>query len=125
MAMWLRGAYSLFPVVESQNSVNPFPIPETWPRAFAMVVTQAGVAALWGARDPSGRIFLYAEHLRGHPEPSENARAILAECPWIPGVIHTMGSEENRSEVVRSYRKLGFASEGVAFRSRCLPAPAT
>jgi len=102
----LRGSNGCFSVAETRITVNPFSIPDAWPRAFAMAVTPTAVAALWGARDPSGRIFLYAEHLLGHPEPSENARAILAQGPWIPGVL-TMESEADRCQVVRLYRKLG------------------
>ena len=82
----LRTTSGSFSVPESQITVNPFPIPEAWPRAFGMAVTPAGVAAVWGARDPSGTIYLYAEHVHPHAEPSQDARAIKVPGDWIPGV---------------------------------------
>ena len=46
----LRGTSGGFTVPESQIIVNPFPIPDAWPRALAMVAERTCVAALWGAR---------------------------------------------------------------------------
>ena len=53
----LRNTSRSYAVPESQITLNPFPIPKEWPRAFAMVVTRDKVAAVWGPRprckDPS------------------------------------------------------------------------
>ena len=84
----LRGSSSGFYVPEPQIVVNPFPIPDAWPRGFGMAITPAGVAALWGARDEGGTIYLYAEHRFSHSEPSQNARAIREKGEWIPDVIN-------------------------------------
>ena len=46
----LRTNPGVFSIPESQFVVDPFPISNAWPRAFGMVVTPNGVAALWGAR---------------------------------------------------------------------------
>jgi len=103
----LRCNNGIFCIPESQITVNPFEVSATWPRAFGVVVTPTAVAALWGARDPSGTIFLYAEHLFPHPEPSQNARAIGALGDWIPGVLNMKGSQADRYKVVQLYRQLG------------------
>jgi predicted phage terminase large subunit-like protein len=103
----LRGVHGIFSVADSQFTVNPFAIPEAWPRAYGMVVTPAAVGALWGARDPGGTIFLYAEHLFSHPEPSQNAKALQAQGSWIPGVLNLNGPQADRYRVVELYRQFG------------------
>jgi hypothetical protein len=55
-----------------------------------MTIQPSGVAALWGAEDPSGTIYFYSEHQFAHPEPSENARAIKQLGGWIPGPKKTL-----------------------------------
>jgi predicted phage terminase large subunit-like protein len=99
-----------FSIHESQLTVDPFPISDAWPRAFGMVVTPNAVAALWGARDEAGTIYLYAEHLLPHGEPSENARAMKRPGGWIPGVIHPSSIKASQSErdgIARIYREQG------------------
>ena len=44
----LRDCGGVGRVAEEQIVVNPFTIPETWPRGFGMAVDPNGVAALWG-----------------------------------------------------------------------------
>ncbi len=106
----LRTVSGSFSVPESQIIVDPFPVSEAWPRAFGMAVTPAGVATLWGARDPSGTIYLYAEHLHPHAEPSQNARAIKILGDWIPGVINVSsitGSQMEKYAIAQIYHELG------------------
>jgi hypothetical protein len=101
-------------VPESQITVNPFPISEEWPRAFGMAVTPTTVAALWGARDAGGTIYLYAEQFP-HAEPSQNARAIRALGDWIPGVINfscLKGSQAEKDKIRQIYRELGLNMQG-------------
>ena len=110
----LRDSGNSFSVAESQLIVNPFPIPEAWPRAFGMAVTATGVAALWGAQDMNGTIYLYAEHRLPHAEPSENARAIKAWGDWIPGVMHVAsvrGSTADKYRIADLYRDHGLRLE--------------
>lgn len=107
----LRSNKGIFSVPESQIIVNPFDSSAAWPRAFALVVTPTAVAALWGARDPGGTIFLYAEHLLPHPEPCQNARAIQALGGWIPGFLHINGSQGDKPRIARLYRDLGLNIE--------------
>jgi hypothetical protein len=102
----LRGMRATFGVLESQFVVDPFPIPDNWHQAFVVTVTLGGVAALWGARDPNGTIFLYDEHVLWDPEPTQNARAIRQRGAWIPGLVHTptiKGSPNEKYSVTRLY----------------------
>ena len=106
----LRTTSGSFLVPESQIIVNPFPISEAWPQAFGMAVSRNAVAALWGARDPGGTIYLYAEHLFPHAEPSQNVRALRALGEWIPGVINLSsikGSQADKESIAQLYRELG------------------
>jgi predicted phage terminase large subunit-like protein len=103
----LRNTGATYRVPESRIMVNPFFIPEEWPRVFAMVVGRDKVAAVWGASDPGGRIYLYGEHAWPHAEPSENARAIRARANSIPGLIHCASGSSDRHRVTLLYQQLG------------------
>ena len=106
----LRTNGSVFSVPESRIVVNPFEIPESWRQAFGMAVTRNGVAALWGARDTCGTIYLYAEHCSPHAEPTENVRAIQGVGSWIPGIINlssVKGSQPEKERIVQLYRSQG------------------
>jgi predicted phage terminase large subunit-like protein len=106
----LRASTGSYAVAESQITVNPFEIPEAWPRAVGMAVTRNSVAALWGARDPAGTIYLYTEHSCPNGEPSQNAKAIKTPGDWIPAVINfssSKGSKGEKDQIVRLYRELG------------------
>ena len=103
----LRSAGASYVVPEARITVNPFPIPAEWPRSFAMVVARDKVVAVWGAQDPGGRIYLYAEHALPHAEPSENARAIQAREDSIPGLIHVANGSTERHRVAQLYQQLG------------------
>ena len=75
-----------------------------------MAITKYSVAALWGARDPSGTIYLYAEHLVPDTEPGRNANAIAELGDWIPGVLNLsalQGSQDDKRQIMRLYRRLG------------------
>jgi len=106
----LREYGGVFGVPESQIVVNPFPIPEDWPQGFGMAIQPGGVAALWGALDPSGTLYLFAEHQSSHAEPGANALAIKQLGAWIPGVLHSAslpGSMAARDSIAQIYRKQG------------------
>jgi hypothetical protein len=68
-------------------------------------------AALWGAYDREAETwFLYAEHYRGHAEPSVHAAAIRARGEWIPGCIDPAArgrSQDDGKKLTDSYRDLG------------------
>jgi hypothetical protein len=72
------------------------------------------VAALWGAMDDAGTIYLFAEHVCSHGEPSENARAIKAPGSWIPGTINLSrigGSQIDKYRIAELYSEQGLKVE--------------
>lgn len=82
------GAGAIYPIPESEIIVPFMPIPDYWPRSYAMDVGWNRTAAVWGAWDPNDwTCYLYAEHYRGQAEPSIHADAIKARGQWINGVI--------------------------------------
>lgn len=109
------GSGAIYPIGESDITVEPFEIPAHWPRAFGMDVGWNRTAAIWGARDPeSGMIYLYAEHYYAHSEPGENARAIRARGEWIPGVIDPAArgrSQVDGEQLLQNYLDLGLDVE--------------
>jgi len=109
------GAGSIYPLPESEISCDPFPIPDSWPRAFALDCGWNRTAAIWGARDPgSGVIYLYSEHYQGQGEPASHAQAIRGRGAWIPGVIDPacLGSSQiDGRTLMDMYRNLGLVLE--------------
>jgi phage terminase large subunit-like protein len=82
------GSGAIFPVPESDITVDPFDIPPHWPRVYGMDVGWKRTAVIWGAWDRENDVvYLYAEHYRGQAEPSIHAEAIKAKGDWVPGVI--------------------------------------
>jgi hypothetical protein len=72
-----------------------------------MAVTPNAVAAIWGGRRSAGIIHVYAEHLRPHGEPSENARAIRKVGDCISGVINFSGLKGGQAEKNRLWQIYG------------------
>ena len=105
------GSGAIYPVAESEISVDPFQIPPHWPRVYGMDVGWNRTAALWLAQDPESRTYYaYAEHSYAHAEPSENARAIRGRGEWIPGVIDPAAggrSQVDGTQLIEQYRELG------------------
>jgi phage terminase large subunit-like protein len=82
------GAGAIYPVLEADIKVQPFILPEHWPRAYGMDVGWNRTAAVWGAHDrDSGVWYLYSEHYRGQAEPSVHSSAIKGRGDWIAGAI--------------------------------------
>jgi len=106
----LRESTGVFRVPESDLVMDPFHMPAEWPRAYGLAIQSNSVAALWGARDLSGTIYLYAEHQFPHAEPSANARAIERLGSSIPGVISAAlvrGAQDARNSIAQLYRQQG------------------
>lgn len=105
------GSGAIYPVPESEITVEPFEIPTHWPRAYALDVGWNRTAALWLAHDrESQTVYLYAEHYRGQAEPSVHAAAIRAKGDWIPGVIDPAArgrSQRDGEQLIKEYRDLG------------------
>lgn len=93
------GAGVIYPVPESAFVVEPFDLPDHWPRAYALDVGWNTTAAVWGAWDrQSDCVYLYSEHYRGHAEPSVHADAIKGRGAWMWGAIDPASSGANQAD---------------------------
>lgn len=105
------GSGAIYPVPESEILVDPFEIPEYWPRAYALDVGWNKTAAIWGAKDQqSSTIYLFSEHYRGQAEPAIHAEAIKSRGDWIPGVIDPASrgrSQQDGNQLLQNYIDLG------------------
>ena len=105
------GSGAIYPVPESEILVEPFEIPESWPRAYALDVGWKRTAALWGAIDlESETVYFYSEHYQSHAEPSVHAEAIRGRGDWIPGVIDPASrgrTIKDGERLIDNYRDLG------------------
>lgn len=105
------GSGAIYPVPESDVTVQPFPIPEHWPRGYALDVGWNRTAAVWGTMDrETDTLYLYNEYYRGQAEPSVHAAAIRARGEWMIGVIDPAArgrSQKDGSQLMQDYTDLG------------------
>lgn len=79
------GAGAIYPVVEDDILVDPFRLPEHWPRAAGMDVGWKKTACIWGAYDPKSDIwYLYSEYYKGYAEPAVHADGIKSRGKYMP-----------------------------------------
>jgi len=92
------GAGAIYPVPEEDIVVEPFQIPEWWPRLYGLDVGWNKTAAIWGALDrDTDTLYLNSEHYRGQAEAAVHAKAIRMRGEWMPGVIDS--AARGRSQV--------------------------
>lgn len=107
------GAGAIFPVSETDILVEPFVIPDYWPRGYGMDVGWNFTAAVWGALDRENDIlYLTHEYKRSQAEPSIHAAGIKAPGTWIPGFIDPASrgrSQRDGGQLLNDYRDLGLA----------------
>lgn len=107
------GTGRVYPVEEKDFIVEPFLIPEHYPRAFGMDFGWSNpTAAMFGAVDPNtGTIYIYDEHRQSEQEPAYHATVLRAkDAHWIPGVCDPSGlgsSIQDGKQLISEYRKLG------------------
>jgi phage terminase large subunit-like protein len=105
------GSGAIYPIPESEIFVPDFPIPEHWPRAYALDVGWNRTAAIWGALDrETDTVYFYSEHYRGQAEPVIHAQAINARGEWIPGVIDPAArgrGQKDGLQLMQAYIDLG------------------
>lgn len=105
------GSGAIYPVAESEVAVDPFEIPEHWPRVYALDVGWARTAAIWLALDRETQTaYAYSEHYRGQAEPSIHAESIRARGDWIKGVIDPAArgrSQADGQQLMVQYQELG------------------
>lgn len=109
------GSGAIYPVPETEIVCDPFKIPNYWPRCYALDVGWNKTAAVWGAwNQDDDTVYLYAEHYRGHAEPSVHAAAIRAKGKWIPGVIDPAArgrAQKDGDQLIQNYVDLGLLLE--------------
>lgn len=91
------GSGAIYPVAEEDIAVDDFPVPNHWPKAYALDVGWKNTAVVWLAWDrESDTVYLYAGYKRGQAEPAVHVDAINARGKWIPGVCDpaAMGSSQ-------------------------------
>ena len=105
------GSGAIYPVVEDDVIIEPFSLPDKWPRACGMDVGWKKTAAIWGAYDQkSDTWYLYSEYYRGYAEPSIHADAIVARGRWLPVVVDCHSdrhSEAGGNALLTTYERLG------------------
>ena len=105
------GSGAIYPIPESDIQIDPLPIPDYWPKVYAMDVGWRRTAALWGAIDRENQIvYIYNEYYRSQAEPIIHATSIKARGEWIPGVIDPASSASNIKDgksLMMEYEELG------------------
>jgi phage terminase large subunit-like protein len=105
------GSGAIYPVPETDFLIDPFPLPDAWPRGYGMDVGWNFTAAVWGAWDRStDTLYLYHEYKRSQSEPSVHVHGIRAPGLWIPGFIDPASRGRNQkdgTQLVEDYKALG------------------
>lgn len=109
------GSGAIYPVPESDLLVEPFKIPDFWPRGYGMDVGWNCTAAIWGAlnRD-TDTLYLTNELARSQAEPSVIAHGIKAPGEWMPGFIDPASrgrGQKDGSQLFSDYQQLGLRLE--------------
>jgi len=105
------GSGAIYPVPESDLLVEPFKLPDFWPRGYGMDVGWNCTAAIWGAWDrQTDTLYLTHELARSQAEPSVIAHGIKAPGDWIPGFIDPASrgrGQKDGSQLLSDYVQLG------------------
>lgn len=105
------GSGVIYPVSEDLWAVDPFRLPEHWPKAFALDVGWNRTAAVWAAwnRD-NDTVYIYDEYYVAEAPPQVHADAIRARGDWIPGVIDPASrgrSQRDGVALIDEYTNMG------------------
>jgi hypothetical protein len=91
------GSGAIYPIQEDDLLCDPLPIPDHWPRAYALDVGWRKTAVLWGAWDRDADVYyLTHEYYRGEREPITHAHAIRSVGRWINGCIDPAAGTSQR-----------------------------
>lgn len=116
------GAGAVFPISEDEITLDPFPIPAYWPKAYGLDVGWGGglgnggkTACIWITCNPdTNQYFLYSEHYEAHAMPAVHAEAIKARGRWIQGVIDSQAVQTSATDgrsLMDQYEELGLNIE--------------
>ena len=110
------GSGAIYPIALDEFVIDPVPLPEHYPKLYAMDVGWNVTAAVWGAWDQaSDVVYLYSEHYRGQAEPAVHASAIKARGEWIPGVIDPASKGRTQTDGKQLYKM--YRDEGLNLRT--------
>jgi len=105
------GSGAIFPILESDITCEPFPIPNYYARCYGFDVGWNWSVAIFAAIDrENDKVFLYDEYVRSQAEPAIHAAAIRARGDWIPGVIDPAAkgrSQNDGTKLLEAYSDLG------------------
>lgn len=104
------GAGAIFPVSEESFVIEPFEIPDHWPRAYGFDVGR-NTAAAWIAYDrDSGTLYTYSDYFCVEGLPSTHTSSIQARGKWIKGAIDTAArgrAQTDGENLFQMYKDLG------------------
>lgn len=105
------GVGAIYPVEQSEFTVDPFPIPAYFAKGYGLDVGWNRTAGAFGAWDRDADIiYIYTEHYRGQAEPSIHADAIKARGEWLTGAIDPAAngrSQKDGEQLIENYRAHG------------------
>lgn len=105
------GAGAIYPIEQSQITVDPFAIPPHFAKGYGFDVGWNRTAAIFGAWDrDSDVLYLYAEHYMGQAEPSTHAVGIRTRGDWLIGAIDPASrgrSQNDGTQLLSTYRENG------------------
>lgn len=117
----MLGSGAIYPVAESNITVEDFAIPAHWKKCFGMDPGWNYTASAWIAQDPDTQgLFLYSVYKGEKAEPSIHAAGIKARGDWILGVIDPASAGAGQADgkrLIDLYTtlglRLGFADNSV------------
>ena len=117
------GAGAIYPIPEQQMLIDPFPIPDHWPRSYGMDPGWNCTAVIWFAWDiDNGGAVAYAEYYKGLADPSIHVAAInrisgggdIEKGRWLPGVIDPAAQKARGNDgklLIEVYKEMGRSEE--------------
>jgi hypothetical protein len=105
------GSGQIYPVDEQLVAVDPFPIPDYWPKGYGLDVGWNFTAAVWIAHDvDSDTMYLYDAYKAGKVEPPIHAAAMQARGAWQEGEIDPAArsrGQKDGEQLLEIYSELG------------------
>ena len=104
----------IYPWDFSRIEVDPFRIPEGWPRVYSFDPSVNNTAATWAAIDEqTDTLYLYGEYFGTHQITRMHAETIKARGDWITGVCDPSAEAKiiDGRKVIEIYRGHGLALE--------------
>lgn len=105
------GAGAIYPVAETQITIEPFKLPDYFEFFAGMDVGWNWTAGAFFARDPDTRnVYLYDVYKAGQAEPAVHAFAMRARGDWIPTAIDPASrgrGQKDGTQLYQDYFDLG------------------